>query len=66
MSTIKNDQISLYCYFNKIIKGPGIEPRDFTKAQKSRCLENKTLFFPQIKKFSNCTSRATLQQKIVL
>ena len=23
MSTIKNDQISLYCHFNKIIKGPG-------------------------------------------
>ena len=23
MSTIQNGQISLYCYFNKIIKGPG-------------------------------------------
>ena len=23
MSTIKNGQISLYCYFNKITKGPG-------------------------------------------
>ena len=23
MSTIKNGQILLYCYFNKIIKGPG-------------------------------------------
>ena len=23
MSTIKNDQISLYCHFNKIIKRPG-------------------------------------------
>ena len=23
MSTIKNDQISLYCNFNKVIKGPG-------------------------------------------
>ena len=23
MSTIKNDQISPYCHFNKIIKGPG-------------------------------------------
>ena len=23
MSTIKNGQISLYCHFNKIIKGPG-------------------------------------------
>ena len=32
---------------------------DFTKMQKSRYLENKT-FFLQIKKFINCTSRATL------
>ena len=23
MSTIKNDQISLYCHFDEIIKGPG-------------------------------------------
>ena len=23
MSTIKNDQISIYCHFNKIIKKPG-------------------------------------------
>ena len=23
MSTIKNGQISLYCHFNKITKGPG-------------------------------------------
>ena len=23
MSTIKNGQISLYCHFNKIVKGPG-------------------------------------------
>ena len=23
MPTIKNDQISLYCHFNKIIKAPG-------------------------------------------
>ena len=23
MSTIKNGQITLYCHFNKIIKGPG-------------------------------------------
>ena len=35
----------------------------FTKAQKSQYLENKTLFFLQIKKFTNCTSRATLWQK---
>ena len=35
---------------------------DFTKTQKSRYLENKT-FFLQIKKFINCTSRATLWKK---
>ena len=39
---------------------------DFTKAQKSRYLENETLFFLQIKKFINYTLRATLLQKIVL
>ena len=39
---------------------------DFTKAQKSRYLENETLFSFQIKKFINCTSRTTLWQKIVL
>ena len=27
MSTIKNDQILLYCCFNKIIKGPGTSYR---------------------------------------
>ena len=32
----------------------------FTKTQKSKYLENKTLFFLQIKKFINNTSRATL------
>ena len=36
---------------------------DFTKTQKSRYLENETLFFLQIKKFINYTSRATLWQK---
>ena len=38
---------------------------DFTKTLKSRYLENETFLF-QIKKFINCTSRATLWQKIVL
>ena len=38
---------------------------DFTKTQKSKYLENKTLFFFQIK-FINYTSRATLWQKILL
>ena len=31
---------------------------DFTKTQKSRYLENKTLFLLQIKKFINCTFMA--------
>ena len=35
----------------------------FIKAQKSRYLENETLFFLQIKKFFNYTSRATLWEK---
>ena len=35
---------------------------DFTKTQKSRYHENETLFFLQIKKFINSTSRATLLQ----
>ena len=39
---------------------------DFPKTQKSRYLENKTLFDLQIKEFINYTSRATLWQKIVL
>ena len=36
---------------------------DFTKPQKSSYLENKTLFFLQIKKFINYTLKATLCQK---
>ena len=36
---------------------------DFTKTQKPRYLDNKTLFFLQIKKFINYTSRAILLQK---
>ena len=39
---------------------------DFTKIEKSRYLENETLFFLQIKKFINYTPRATLWQKILL
>ena len=35
-------------------------------SNQSRYLENETLFFLQIKKFINCTLRATLLQKIVL
>ena len=36
---------------------------DFAKTQKIKYLENKTLFFLQIKKIINYTSRATLWQK---
>ena len=36
---------------------------DFTKIQKSRYLENETLFFLKLKKFVNYTSTATLWQK---
>ena len=36
---------------------------DFTKTQKSRYLKNKAIFFLQIKKIINYTSRATLLQK---
>ena len=39
---------------------------DFTKMQKSRHLENETLFILQITKFINYSSRATLWQEIVL
>ena len=38
----------------------------FTKTQKPRYLDNKTLFFLQIKKIINYISWATLWQKIVL
>ena len=33
---------------------------NFTKTQKSRYFKNETLFFLQIKKFIDCTSRAIL------
>ena len=36
---------------------------DFIKTQKSRYLNNETLFLLQIKQFINCISRATLWQK---
>ena len=39
---------------------------DFTKTEKSRYLKNKGLFFLQIKKFVDCTSRGTLWQKTFL
>ena len=43
-----------------------LKSADFTKTQKSRYLEDKALFFLQIKKIINCASRATVWQKIVL
>ena len=42
---------------------PQIKSVDFTKTQKSKYLETETLFFLQIKKVINYTSRATLWQK---
>ena len=39
---------------------------DSTETQKSRYLENNTLFFLQVKKVINYTARATLLQEIVL
>ena len=39
---------------------------DLTKTGKSRYIENKTLFFLQIKQFINYTLRATLWQKMLL
>ena len=42
-----------------------LKSADFTKIQKSQYLENETLFFLQIKKFINYTSRAILWQRIV-
>ena len=39
---------------------------DFAKTQNFRYLKNKTLFFLQIKKSTNCTSMATSWGKIVL
>ena len=49
-----------------MMKSQILKSGDFTKTQKSRYLGNETLFFLQIKKFINYTSRATLWQKIVL
>ena len=39
---------------------------DFTKTQKLRYLKNKTVFLSSHKKIINCTSKATLWQKIIL
>ena len=43
-----------------------LKSMDFTKTQNSTYLEDEKIFFLQIKKFINYTSRATLWQKIVL
>ena len=42
-----------------------LKSADFTKTQKSRYLENETLFFLQ-KKFINYTLRATLKNSFVV
>ena len=49
MLTIKNDQISLYCHSNKIIKGPGTSfqsPALIRKHVRNVC--HSTLVFDQI------------------
>ena len=46
---------------SQILKSAG-----FAKTQKSRYLENETLFFLQIKKIINYTSSAALWERIVL
>ena len=51
---------------NPVMTSQILKSEDFTKTQKSRYLKNKTLFFLQIKKFINYTSRAALLQKKVL
>ena len=40
-----------------------LKSMDFTKTKKYRYLENETMLFLQIKKFTDYTSRATLWQK---
>ena len=40
-----------------------LKSMDFTRTQKSRYLENETLFFLQLKKIINYTSRATFMTK---
>ena len=47
--------VAMPTVMSQILKSVG-----FTKTQKPRYLENKTLFFLQIKKFINYTSMATL------
>ena len=49
MSTIKKDQISLYCHFDKIIKGPGTSLQSPALSQKHvRHLPYSTLLFDQV------------------
>ena len=75
MSTFKNGYILLYFHFNSILKRPRTcssaygDITDFwifeicefyKKTQKSRYLENETLFVLQIKEFINYMIRATL------
>ena len=50
MSTIKNDQISLHCHFNKIIKEPGTSFQSPALRQKyvRKCFSYSTLVFDKI------------------
>ena len=50
MSTIKNGQISLYCHFNKIIKGPETSFQSPALRQKHvrDCFSYSTLVFDHV------------------
>ena len=48
-----------------MIKSQILKSVYFTKSQKYRYFENETLFFLQIKKLNNYTSRATLLHELV-
>ena len=62
MSTIKNNQILLYCYFNKIIKEPGtsFQSPEFSQKHVRNVLSYSTLVFDQN---SLITHRALLYDK---
>ena len=52
-------------YAMSVVTSQILQFADFTKTQKSKCLENET-FFLQMKNFINYTLRTTLWQKILL
>ena len=62
----KNNQKCNFHYLAMpMIMSQILKSEDFKKTQKSRYLKNETLFFLQIKKIINYTSRATSWQKIL-